>query len=42
MELPGLCFGGVGSLVEECIVNGDDEVYVDGVERAKRKYYGPM
>ncbi|THW05549.1 hypothetical protein D6D26_02082 [Aureobasidium pullulans] len=30
------------SLVEECIVDGDDEVYVDGVERAKRKYYGPM
>ncbi|THZ36906.1 hypothetical protein D6C90_06866 [Aureobasidium pullulans] len=30
------------SLVEECIVDGDDEVYVDVVERAKRKYYGPM
>lgn len=30
------------SLVEECIVDGGDEVYVDGVERAKRKYYGPM
>lgn len=30
------------SLVEEFIVDGDDEVYVDGVERAKRKYYGPM
>ncbi|THX69842.1 hypothetical protein D6D05_08854 [Aureobasidium pullulans] len=30
------------SLVEECIVDGDDEVYVDGVERAKRKYYGSM
>ncbi|THZ71404.1 hypothetical protein D6C85_05313 [Aureobasidium pullulans] len=30
------------SLVEECIVDGDDEVYVDGVERAKEKYYGPM
>ncbi|THZ71420.1 hypothetical protein D6C84_10257 [Aureobasidium pullulans] len=30
------------SLVEECIVDGDYEVYVDGVERTKRKYYGPM
>ncbi|KAI9655413.1 MAG: hypothetical protein M1829_000649 [Trizodia sp. TS-e1964] len=29
-------------LSEECILDEDDEDYVEGVKKAKEKYFGPL
>ncbi|KAK6003410.1 hypothetical protein QM012_009181 [Aureobasidium pullulans] len=30
------------TLCQECLIDEDDEVYQEGIDEAKRKYYGPL